>query len=128
MAVKARKSVYFSALLVLCIIYWKTFLLLCLLAPLCFFGCLYLAINEEPNLNGKQVDEPTSTKTTVTVDGAQRAEDDKDENCLLFPDFEDISAEINVLIENIINNFILSWFRSISDSDEFPCAVRKLAS
>lgn len=47
---------------------------------------------------------------------------------LLFPENEPLSKEIELLLDNIVKNFIESWFHSISESDNFPNAVKSVLS
>eukprot|EP00122_Pirum_gemmata_P002024 Pgem_evm1s1831 len=39
---------------------------------------------------------------------------------------KEVDEELNLVIEHVINDFVLSWYQQISENDEFPFEVRQI--
>ncbi|CDO93478.1 unnamed protein product [Kluyveromyces dobzhanskii CBS 2104] len=100
---------------------WSKCLIVLLFVILSVALWIYVALNEQPRVlpvkpilrfTGDHI-APTGSSKDAVVDMGP-----------LFPENELMSKEMDVLVENVLNNYVLSWFRSISESNRFPNAVK----
>ncbi|CAH00251.1 Mdm1p [Kluyveromyces lactis] len=102
---------------------WGECLFVLSVASLLSIIWIYLALNEQPRV--------LPTKPTLRFTGDKPITKTSDDDNFagqeaLFPNNEALSKEIDILLNNIISNFILSWFGSISESDKFPNTVKSV--